>query len=112
MSNQDTTANKGSIIYNVTVKVDTAIAEEWLQWLLTEHAPAILATQYFTDYKVVKLLEVDDTEGPTYAIQYQATSLEAYTKYMDEFSFALRRQSFEKWGQRAVDFSTIMEVIR
>ncbi len=70
------------ILYNVTVKVETNIAEQWLQWLLTEHIPDVLSTKCFTDYKVVRLLEVDDTDGPTYAIQYFASSLDDYKHYI------------------------------
>ncbi len=100
-----------SIIYNVTVKVDTEIAEDWLQWLLKEHAPAIIATNCFINYTVVKLLEVDDLEGPTYAIQYRARSIDDYKRYIADFSMKLRQESVKKWGQQFVDFSTIMEVV-
>ena len=50
-------------IYNVTVKVDHSIAADWLQWLLNEHIPEILATGCFKDAKVLQLLEQDDEEG-------------------------------------------------
>ena len=99
------------IIYNVTVKVDTEIAEAWLQWLLKEHAPAIIATNCFVSYTVVKLLEVDELDGPTYAIQYRALSMDDYQKYITDFAMELRQQSIKKWGQQFVDFTTIMEVI-
>ena len=38
----------GAIIYNVTVKVNPAIAGAWLHWLRTEHASEMIATQCFT----------------------------------------------------------------
>ena len=37
------------IIYNVTVKVDHSIADDWLSWLQQEHIPEIIATECFTD---------------------------------------------------------------
>ena len=100
------------IIYNVTVHVDASISAQWLQWLLEEHAPEIIATHCFTDYRVVKLLEVDESEGPTYAIQYQADSIEDYQRYLDEYSDTLRQKSIDKWGDRFIAFRTIMQVVK
>ena len=56
------------IIYNVTIKVDASIADAWLQWLLREHIPDMLHTGCFRSHRVVRLMEVDDSEGPTYAV--------------------------------------------
>ncbi len=100
------------IIYHTTLKVDKAIAEEWLQWFVKEQVPAILATTCFTAYTLVRLLEVDDTEGPTYAVQFRASDLAAYTKYSNEFEGYFNQASYNKWGEGVVDFSTIMEVIQ
>jgi hypothetical protein len=101
-----------AIIYNVTVKVDPFIADRWLQWLLQEHAPAILQTGCFNDYKVVRLLEVDDSEGPTYAIQYHAASKADYNRYIEKFAADMRKKSFDKWGEQFIAFRSVMQVVK
>lgn len=100
------------IIYNVTVKVDTAIAEDWLSWLLAEHAPGMLETGCFKDFRVVRLLELDDTEGPTYAVQYHAASKADYNRYIELHAGRMREISFEKWGERFLAFRSVMEVVK
>jgi len=100
------------IIYNITVKVEKQIADVWLQWLLNEHIPAIVQTNCFADYKVVRLLEVDDSEGPTYAIQYHAGSKADYNRYIELHSPKMRKISFEKWGDQFVAFNSVMEVVK
>ena len=100
------------IIYNVTVKVDAAIADAWLQWLLQEHAPALVATGCFTRFTVVRLLEIDDAEGPTYAIQYHAERMDDYERYKNEFAQGLQQQSTQKWGDRFIAFRTLMQVVQ
>ncbi|HWI93480.1 MAG TPA: DUF4286 family protein [Flavisolibacter sp.] len=100
------------IIYNVTVKVDGSIADAWLQWLLNEHIPSVMATDCFAEYKVVRLLEVDDNEGPTYAIQYSAESKADYNRYISIHSSKLQKLSFEKWGDRFIAFRSVMEVVK
>lgn len=100
------------IIYNVTVKVEVAISDEWEQWLLEEHAPGMLATGCFIKYHLVRILEVDDSEGPTYAVQYYMADLQHYRQYIRSFAPLLQKSAAAKWGQQFIDFSTLMQVIR
>ena len=100
------------VIYNVTVKVEAQIAETWLQWLLVEHIPAVMQTNCFVDYKVVRLLEVDDSEGPTYAVQYYALSKADYNRYIEIYSSEMRKIYFEKWGEQFIAFRSVMEVVK
>lgn len=100
-----------AIIYNVTVKVEEAVAAAWLQWLVNEHIPAMMQTGCFSSYKVVRLLEVDDSEGPTYAIQYGAETKADYNRYMAVHAPKMQQHSFQKWGNRFIAFRSVMQVI-
>ena len=100
------------IIYNVTIKVETSVAADWLRWLLEEHIPEVMSTGCFTEYKVVRLLEVDDIEGPTYAIQYYAETKPDYNRYIELHAPEMRRRSFDKWGERFIAFRSVMEVVK
>lgn len=100
------------IIYNVTIKIADAFAEQWLQWLLHEHIPEIMDTGCFTHYRVARLLEVDDTEGPTYATQYHASSMEMYQRYLNEHAEQLRSKSYEKWGNGFIAFRSVLQVVQ
>ncbi|MBD0285824.1 MAG: DUF4286 family protein [Flavisolibacter sp.] len=99
------------IIYNVTVKVEPHIAEAWLHWLRTEHAPEMIATHCFTEYRIVKLLDVEEYDGHTYAVQYFAPDLDAYKHYLKQHNAALQKKTADKWSGQLVSFSTIMEVL-
>lgn len=99
------------IIYNVTSKVDAAIAAQWLHWMQSEHIPAVMATGCFVDFKIVRLLEVDDTEGPTYAVQYHAADKAAYERYISKHASALRNDAYNKWGNAFIAFRSVMEVV-
>ena len=102
----------GGVIYNVTTKVEAGIAEEWLRWLLDEQIPSVLKTNCFVDYKVVRLLDVDESEGPTYAIQYYAESKADYNRYIEMFAADMRKKSFDKWGDRFLAFRSVMQVVK
>ena len=101
----------GGIVYNVTVKVEKSIADKWLQWLVQEHAPQIIATNCFTKFTALKLLEYDDEESTTYAIQYLANTIDDYKTYLNQFADQFRKQSFDKWGNKFVAFRTVMEIV-
>jgi len=99
------------IIYNMTIKVDPSIHQGWLTWLKEEHIPAILNTGCFTNAKVLRLLETDDSDGPTYAVQYYAESKAEYNRYMETFAGKMRQRSFEKWSDQFIAFSSVMQVV-
>src|SRR5205809_7128998 len=96
-------------IYNVTIKADAHIADAWLQWMASEHIPQIMRTGCFTDHRIVRLLDIDDSEGPTYAIQYHAASRADYNRYIELHAAQLRKASFDKWGDRFIAFRSLME---
>lgn len=100
-----------AIIYNVTVKVDAGIAGAWLKWLKEEHIPEIMKTGCFSSYQIVQLLEVDDSEGPTYAIQYGAESKADYNRYVTVHAPRMQQQSYAKWGDRFIAFRSVMQVM-
>ncbi len=100
------------ILYNVTIKIDWPIHEEWLQWMKEVYIPGMLSTGFFIDYRTLRLLLVDDSDGPTYAIQYYASSLDDYKQFAECHSNIQSRKEFDKWGDKMVTFGTIMEVVQ
>ena len=100
------------IVYNITTKLTWSIADAWLNWQQEEHIPEMMDTELFSDYKIFKLLEHDDHEGPTYIVQFLISSHEKYKKYIEEFAPRLRRKTIEKWGDQFVAHRTIMQLVK
>lgn len=100
------------LLYNVTTKVSQIIADEWLQWIKEEHIPEMVATRCFTHASVLRLMEIDDEEGPTFAVQYFAESQADYDRYLQVFANALRHKSFEKWGNQFISFRSLMHIVQ
>ena len=98
-------------IYNVTLKVDNDIEHNWLVWLKEEHIPDMINTGCFTEASILQLLETDDSEGPTYAVQYKAESKSLYNHYIEKFAGIMRKKSFDKWGNKFIAFRSIMKVV-
>ena len=99
------------IVYNITIKIEPGIEDEWVRWQQDEHIPDVMSSGRFSEYKFYRLLEPVDMEGPTYVVQYVASSLENYQQYLDENASSLRRKALEKWGDQFIAFRTVMQVV-
>lgn len=98
-------------IYNVTNKVSWAIQEEWVKWMKEEHIPKVMATGCFYNHRILHLLENDDEDGATYAVQYQARQQSDYEEYLAAHATALRQEALDRWGDQIIAFRTIMKII-
>jgi len=99
------------IIYNVTIKIEWPIAEDWLQWMQDVHIPEILGTGCFEKHQLVRILQVDETDGPTYAAQYYAPSLTKYDYYLKNYATSFAETVNKRWGDRYLDFQTLMQTV-
>ena len=97
-------------IYNVTVSVDEAIREEWLNWMKTIHVPDVMSTGLFTKSRILKVLTEEDA-GNTFSFQYYFATMEDYTKYKIEFAPKLQKDVAEKYSGKFAAFRTLLEVI-
>ena len=99
------------IIYNITTKVHNSIAAEWLQWLKNIHVKDVMESECFTEYKIVQLLEIDETDGPTFAVQFFAESKGLYNHYVEKFAGEMRKRSFDKWGDKFISIRSVMQIV-
>jgi hypothetical protein len=99
------------IIYNVTIKIIPSIEPAWVEWMRAEHIPDIINTGCFVNATMLRLLNIDESEGPTYAVQYQAPDKDSYDRYISQYSQQMRQKAFDKWGDGFIAFRTVMEVV-
>lgn len=98
-------------IYNVTIQVTWAIHEQWLEWMTTIHMPEVVATGCFSSSRLLRLVEVDETDGPTFAAQYTAASKSLYNQYISQYAEGLRKKSFDQWGDQFIAFRSVMQQV-
>lgn len=100
------------IVYNITIKVNEQIANEWLEWMQQEHILDVIDTSCFTSAKLLRLLEIDDEEGPTYAVQFFAESKSDYNRYIELHAEKMKQKSFDKWGNQFIAFRSVMQTVQ
>jgi len=100
------------ILYNVTVNIESAVEKNWLEWMKSKHAAAVIETGCFDNYKIMKLLN-DDPEavGGTYAVQYYTSDVARLNKYLDQYAEKLQKEALVKYPNKFVAFRTFLEEV-
>lgn len=97
-------------IYSVTVSIDKDVAEEWRQWMKAKHIPDVMATGYFTESKMCKVLNVED-EGQTYSTQYTFTSMEDIENYQKHEAPRLQADMKKLYDGKYIAFRTLLQIV-
>ena len=98
------------ILYNVTVSIDTAIAEDWLHWMRTVHIPDVMASGCFTESRLSRV-KGEEEGGLTYAITYLSPSQEKLDHYQAYFAPNLQKAHSERYQGKFAAFRTFLHVI-
>ena len=99
------------IVYNVTVNIDESIVDDWLTWMQEIHIPEVMNTGIFLKSQINRVITQDDT-GSTFAIAYTCHSMKDLHQYQINFATELQQQHVARYGDKAVAFRTLMEVIQ
>lgn len=96
------------ILYNVTISLDPSIHTDWLEWMKTVHIPEVMATGFFVENKICKLLVDDEI---TYAVQYSCESLDKLNEYQEKYAPELQQKHTERYKGKFGAFRTLLQVI-
>ncbi len=99
------------ILYNVTVKVDTDYAKDWVQWMKEEHILDLMETGLFVDAKLYRLMDIDDSDGITYSAQYFCKDMEAYNRYISEYAEEMRNRGLQQFEGKFVAFRSLLSTV-
>ncbi len=98
------------LLYNVTIIIEEASANEWLKWMQEIHLPEVMATGKFVSNRLLKVLD-SPNEGVTYCAQYVAETQADYDDYQLNFAPALQADLQQKFENKFVAFRTLMEFV-
>ena len=99
------------ILYNVTTNIQETSHLQWLSWMQTKHINEVLATGKFTSARLVRVLNEEENNGFTYAVQYTCDSMETLQKYYQEDAPKLRHEMKSIFGESALAFRSELQVI-
>jgi len=104
------TNNNNMILYNITINIDSNVANVWLDYMKTKHISDVLKTGLFIECKLCRI-HAEEDGGHSYSIQYFLKSLEDYNLYQKNFAEKLQIEHAEKFKGKFAAFRTLLEVI-
>lgn len=99
------------LIYNVTSKVDHTVHAAWLKWMETAFLPSMMATNTVTSYHLTRLLGIDESGGPTYALLLSFSNRAAFKAYEKDHAPENEKAVRKKWGDGVLSFASKLDVV-
>ncbi|MEO0733059.1 MAG: DUF4286 family protein [Bacteroidota bacterium] len=99
------------IIYNVTTKVDRSAHAAWLKWMERIYLPVVMESGTVEQYRLARLLGVDESDGITYALLLTFSSRPAFNIYQEKHALTFQKMIDEEWKGRLVSFPSMLDVV-
>ncbi|MEM9836983.1 MAG: DUF4286 family protein [Bacteroidota bacterium] len=99
------------ILYNITTKVDHDTHAGWLKWMQQVYIPQIMEDGYFEEYRLSRLLGVDESDGLTYALQLGMANMTTFRLYQQKKALAHQTMHDTRFGEKALSFRSVLNVI-
>ena len=91
--------------------VHCTVARAFVQWLRDFYVPQSLGHALIDKARVARVLGGNDPDAVSYAVQYECPSLADARRWHDSEGAALRHDMHSRWGQKALFFTTYLEVL-
>ena len=98
-------------LYNVTVGIDKEIEQDWVVWIKQNYIPAILATGFFRESKLYRIVTPDDEHSVSYSIQLFAEKIEQVVEYLNQHTATIIETHRLKFKDQHVIFNTLLEEV-
>lgn len=99
------------ILYNITFHVELGVLTDFKEFLIEEHLPFISNHSDIIEHKLLKLLNVDESEAMTYTLQYYLKDMGTYNQHMAVIDRKLKREIFEQYGEKVLYFCSVLEKV-
>ncbi len=98
------------IIFNDTFIIEEEVEQRWLDYMKTNHIPAVMATGHFVSHQILNVID-SPNEGVTYCVQYSAENLENFNKFYSTHFHGLMDNHNKAFEERFVLFNTLMKTV-
>jgi phage shock protein A len=85
-------------LYSVTIHIQKAAEQEWLEFMQQKHIADVLDKGYFTKASMRKVMNGTDENSVVYNIEYSADSIEHYEAYAQLAAPALQKDVSDRFA--------------
>jgi len=96
------------IILNTTFIVERSIETEFIAWLKDVYVPTATVTGIFVGWRLARVLSNEDPMAVSIACELTCESLSEAARWHDVSAEPLRTDMKNRWGERALFFTTYL----
>lgn len=98
------------LLFNVTVIVDENSAADFLSWMKQNHIPQLMETDCFVSHRFLQIKD-SPNEGLSFCVQFIAENEASHQRFLDLHEQAFIAAMYNRYPQKLVTFSTLMEFV-
>ncbi len=99
------------VIYNITLKIDWAIHDDFLITLRSTKDQLLNNSSNISDSGLYQLMGVDTQEGPTYCLQFHFDSTSPFNLFIAQEETILKKALSDKYADKYIIFSSVLSEI-
>jgi hypothetical protein len=99
------------IVFNTTFHIDESLHEEFIEYMLQKFIPMSTKSGILTSARFSRVFGSDKDEGLSFAMEFQVADIEQLEKWNREESKVVHSLLMEKFKEKLVGFSTVMQTI-
>lgn len=96
-------------IFNQTFSIDPTVFETWKNWTKSDYIPEVMASGFFEQFLILKLLSPVAENQLTYALQFFATDEMQIEEIEQLFELNFEFKIATKFGDKVLFFRTLLE---
>lgn len=98
-------------ILNTTFAILRDIRPEFEKWVREVYIPAALQSGILAEPRLARVMTNEDPRAISLACEFKCESISEAVRWHDETAVLLRDDMTARWGERAMFFTTYLEVL-
>lgn len=98
------------ILYNITFNVELEVVQSFKDFI-NQHISQLNFGEDLVDYKLFRLLNVDESEAMTLTLQYFLKDLGTYNEHLIVSDRYLKKELYQQFGEKVLYFCSVLEKI-
>jgi hypothetical protein len=99
------------IIYNTTFHIEECIQQDFIEYIRQNVIPQATKSGLLTSPRFSRIFGEEEEKGFSYALEFATESVSTLEKWNKAESTAVITPLIEKFGDKVVGFSTVMQVV-
>ncbi|MDD4777603.1 MAG: DUF4286 family protein [Fermentimonas sp.] len=99
------------IVFNTTFHIDESLQEEFIEYMLQTFIPMSTKSGILTSARLARVFGNDVDEGLSFAMEFHVSNIDLLEKWNREESNEVYSPLMEKFKEKLVGFSTVMQTI-